>query len=393
MVYKKVKTNKSVVASLALKKFLTSLEKKVNGINDKMDILLSDKSEIGVKLKGFKCQIEDISCEIKSLAHICSEKAEKKCEDYANSDKSKNIIIYGLDFGQKEDNGPILKLFDQLEIDLDKLGKISYSIQPTYKDRRSVCLVRFETLKVKKEVFRNCHKLKNLNLKVSICDDLSFTERVFRKHMLLKNKREGQHKESSSDQIQLPKEENVRDVDACIKSDKPTDIIQDSIDKQEYEEPVAHSSNTITKIIQKGKIEDSSMCFEEYMNEKYDYVAENIMHKYMGDRRSLKNTLKFFIKMRSDFNREYKSQGMKKSCQCELWENCVHLVPRIVEKQGIKYSTYQPLLYDLIEIFTNIKNELQITEEMDCICIRSDIEINILKRIENAKGHRPCRVD
>lgn len=71
-------------------------------------MLFSDRREIGVNLQWFKYQIKKISRKIESNAQNCSKKAENESENYANSDKRKNIIMYGLDFGQKEDNGPIL---------------------------------------------------------------------------------------------------------------------------------------------------------------------------------------------------------------------------------------------------------------------------------------------
>lgn len=380
---------------VAVMKFLVSLEKKVNLIGSKVDILIKEKCQNDAMLNGFQCQLEIINSEVKKLSSSVCYSFESKIEKCENSEKSRNIIIYGLKFEDENDTYPIYRLFEVLEIDLVKLGKISYLIKPAYKNQRSVCRVRFETLKAKKEVFRNCHKLKQYNLKVSVCDDLSFVERVFRKHILLQ-KRECRHEKTSFDQFQQPKEENVCAVlplDSQVRVvDHEKEVIQDSTGFKNTEEVIAHSSKTIQSIVSKGSVQDTSISFEKYMKWKYVNVAETLLHNYKGEKKSVKNTLVFFMRMREAYKamNDYQEEIF---CACHKWMEYIDLLPSVVEKQGIKYKVWQALLTDLIEIFNDIRNELQITDEMDCLCARSDIEKNILKEIDKLDGSRTCSVD
>ncbi len=129
------------------------------------------------------------------------------------------------------------------------------------------------------------------------------------------------------------------------------------------------------------------------MNGLYVNVAEKLLHKYKGEEKSLKRTLAFLIKHREFYSQQTSSDGKGAFCTCGIWNDIVHLAPHNLEKRGIKYKVYQLLLYDMMGLVNDTRKILNITDEMDCICVRNEIEKNILREIERKRGSTACRVD
>lgn len=399
MAYKKVKAENSIIA---IKKFLVKLERKVSSIENKIDNLLQDKSQSEVSLKRFQSQIGDIHLSLKDFqSNICEEvNGRTTTENSDKVDKNKNIIIYGLKFEDKNEDHTIKKLFKLLEIDIKALGAVKVEVKRQHNNSRSVCLLQLETLKAKKMIFRNCHKLKNKGLKVSICDDLSFSDRVIRKHMLKMKSEETQKKNIVKNCVQNI-EKNIYDVAESEKVEAEQQSIVHSMEKishedrdeQFCEEPVAHSSSTIKAIKEIGIVEDTSACYKTYMSAMYAKVAEILWQKYKEEDQSLIKTFAFLIKNR-EFHIEHElSHGKKACCVCQNWKDIVHLAPQNLKRWGIKHTVYQKLLYDLMRMLNEVKTTLNNNDEMDCICISNEIEQNILREIEKNKTSQPCRVD
>ncbi len=71
-------------------------------------------------------------------------------ENNEKADKSKNIVIYGLEFGKDNHIQTIKEFLNLLQIDFEKFGKVKVEVRRRQNKPRSVCMLQFEALKFKK---------------------------------------------------------------------------------------------------------------------------------------------------------------------------------------------------------------------------------------------------
>lgn len=64
----------------------------------------------------------------------------------------------------------------------------------------------------------------------------------------------------------------------------------------------------------------------------------------------------------------------------DTWGEIIHLAPHNIKKKGIRYKVYQEQQHDLIELVEDINKSLHITDEMDCmqVCFDANVDANFL---------------
>src|SRR5690348_6833668 len=92
-----------------------------------------------------------------------------------------NIVIHGLKLNGTDVSSQIIQFFkSSLTLDLD----VKQVKHLNKKFKKSTILVTLYSIKDKLTIFKNCHKLKHQNLKVTIVEDLTLEERNERKKLI-----------------------------------------------------------------------------------------------------------------------------------------------------------------------------------------------------------------
>jgi len=161
----------------------------------------AELKEVTKSLQENKLQVTTLKAEIDkslNLINACEEACKKQIEksvqkliksntrqnNNLSKERHRNIIIHGLEKEEKLDNWFTLLCKEHLETQV-MISKVQAKETRRGKWLNIITLVNQSD---KAKIFRNCHKLKNKNLKISITDDLTCEERAQAKIKSLRRK-------------------------------------------------------------------------------------------------------------------------------------------------------------------------------------------------------------
>lgn len=138
-------------------------KKNLFAIRSEIELCITELKEAEFKLQLNKTQKYTVSSESPKILN--------------RNRTNTNIVIHGLKLLKNLKNRELVaavnKFFEStLNINIQPL-----SVRLLKRPSHSVCIVELATKSEKAAVFRNCHKLKNFSEKISITDDLSYSER------------------------------------------------------------------------------------------------------------------------------------------------------------------------------------------------------------------------
>lgn len=420
--------------------FFMQLEKKIGKIEEKIDLLAS-KFDSEIIVKTVTSQIGEIKSEIEKFSSSDSHtfSANMGTQKYEVTEKSKNIVIYGLELKTEifeQASEKVISIFELLKVKQD--FKIIKCIAGTSK-LRSVCVIELKSLGQKREIFRNCYRLKNLNLKISICDDLSFSERnlrniIFRNTQKISGDVEGKVKRTRSNKAYKQQyiakgdnntdeysdndshgyydgsdiewdQENTLSIEHSmddIKVEPPQLTIENenevaafvrSSKEEKNLEPIAHSS---TKPIDKEAAKPVD--FEQHVSILLRRATENIKLKHKGDEKNVQRALKKLADWRNlkkETLQTYTKRNPDKKyyCICEDFNNILCVPAKTIEKLGINHRVFVSIVDEIFQVINTCKEELQIKKEDNCMCIRVQAEQYILQTLNDGQEDKKCRIN
>lgn len=393
-----------------------SINKFVIGTEQDIDKLKLDFSSVKQKLCAFKSEIDKVINRfgylenhmkineerlLKSLKKEKSTNHPKVTTHHPLQNLSKNVVIHGLKYNEHD---PVQWLWNFCHHHLGINIELEDAQFRRTRKGYWICIAKLKNKTDKAKLFRNCHKLKNKALGISICDDLDKMERACKnkltKHLISYKEKiipTSRKNDESENRIKNSKQEKGRFLKYAhiiptytqeemknLSKELKLESVGTFPTEQEVDSQVTCDENysSVGKCKQQPNQKATSSRASEPEKNKPVTIANTIsgiMSEWI-EQLNLE-TLKKSLRYIAGVYRKTKEYGMDDTCLCENTDNLVNCNDRVLKAIKVSREDFVIVIESIAKLRRTIAKELGLDK---CICKHMNLELLIEECVNNS---------